>query len=244
MRIHSTAARQKRLLYVDGELIDAEYRAGDVADAAAGNFVPSQDFWIGRANQHSADSLIDDFALFNHVLTADEITRIHSGTMSPADFIESDLLGDFDADSELTAADIDILSMALRDGDNSPKFDLDKDGNVNENDRTTWVNSLKNTYFGDSNLDGEFNSSDFVVVFSAGEYEDGVTNNSTWVEGDWNGDGDFDSSDFVAAFSSGGYEKGPRGVATVPEPTSIPSFVALVLVVAACHLRRKSLMID
>ena len=61
---------------------------------------------------------------------------------------------------------------------------------------------------GDSNLDGEFNSSDFVFVFTAGKYETGEA--ATWGEGDWDGNQLFESTDFVAAFSAGGYEVGPR----------------------------------
>lgn len=53
---------------------------------------------------------------------------------------------------------------------------------------------------GDSNRDGVFNSSDLVLVFQAGEYEDEIDGNSTFEEGDWNGDGDFDSADLVFAF--------------------------------------------
>ena len=127
--------------------------------------------------------------------------------------------GDFDGNGALDAADIDQLTQAVTNGDVS--FDLDNDGAISQEDRRVWVEELMNTYFGDSNLDGEFNSSDFVAVFTAGEYEDGVAGNSSWAEGDWNGDGDFDSSDFVSAFSAGGYEIGPRQAAVVPEPTSI-----------------------
>jgi hypothetical protein len=58
---------------------------------------------------------------------------------------------------------------------------------------------------GDSNHDGIFNSSDLVVVFAAGEYEDGTVGNSTFEEGDWNGDGDFTTSDLIFAFQGGGY---------------------------------------
>ena len=90
-----------------------------------------------------------------------------------------------------------------------------------------WVEDLKNTYFGDANLDGEFNSGDFVQVFQRGHYEDTVVGNSGWADGDWNGDGEFDSGDFVLAFQSGGYELGsraasaisPSNMAAVPEPT-------------------------
>ena len=56
---------------------------------------------------------------------------------------------------------------------------------------------------GDSNGDGVFNSSDLVLVFQAGEYEDTIVGNSTFEEGDWNGDGDFDSSDLVFVFRQG-----------------------------------------
>ena len=58
---------------------------------------------------------------------------------------------------------------------------------------------------GDSNHDGIFDSGDFVVVFQAGEYEDGIDGNSTFEEGDWNGDGDFSSADFVFVFQIGNY---------------------------------------
>ncbi len=59
---------------------------------------------------------------------------------------------------------------------------------------------------GDANRDGEFTSTDLVLIFMAGEYEDATSDNSVWAEGDWNGDGDFNSSDLVAAFVAGLYE--------------------------------------
>ena len=63
---------------------------------------------------------------------------------------------------------------------------------------------------GDSNRDGVFDSSDLVQVFAAGEYEDGVAQNSTWEEGDWTGDSEFDSSDLVLAFQAGQYQAAAR----------------------------------
>ena len=78
------------------------------------------------------------------------------------------------------------------------------------------------TFFGDSNLDGEFNSADLVVVFQAGEYEDGIAANSTWATGDWNGDTEFNTRDFVFAFPDAGFEAGKRqDAAAVPEPNSL-----------------------
>jgi len=52
----------------------------------------------------------------------------------------------------------------------------------------------------DADLNGAFNSSDFVYVFRAGKYEDTVDDNANWSEGDWNCDGDFTSRDLVFAF--------------------------------------------
>jgi hypothetical protein len=63
----------------------------------------------------------------------------------------------------------------------------------------------ENRRIGDVNNDGLFNSSDLVLLFQLGQYEDGVLHNSGFDEGDWNGDGEFDSSDLVLAFQAGSY---------------------------------------
>ncbi|MEZ6121113.1 MAG: dockerin type I repeat-containing protein [Pirellulaceae bacterium] len=131
------------------------------------------------------------------------------------------VVGDWDFDGEFSTVDIDMLSSQVRHVPSDRSFDLNNDGMLDQTDRTHWVHNLANTFFGDANLDGEFNSSDMTLVFSAAEYEDNITLNSTWAEGDWNGDGDFDSSDLILAFQDGGYEQGPRaGVQAVPEPAS------------------------
>ncbi len=131
------------------------------------------------------------------------------------------LPGDFNSNGQLDAADIDLLSAQVRAATNPPAYDLNGDALVNDLDRNVWVNDRKRTYLGDANLDGEFNTSDFVSVFQAGQYEDNVVGNSGWATGDWNGDAEFNTTDFVAAFQAGGYEQGPRpAVAAVPEPAT------------------------
>ncbi len=126
--------------------------------------------------------------------------------------------GDFDQDGVLTIADLENLMQVLRSDPANRQYDVNRDGLVTDVDRTVWVELLKKTYFGDANLDGQFNSADLVFVLGAGQYEDEVTGNSTWSTGDWNGDGEFTTSDFVLALQAGGYEAGVR--AAVPEPTS------------------------
>ncbi len=146
--------------------------------------------------------------------------------------------GDFDNSGTVDAADIDALNATILAGGTTAKFDLNQDGAVNGADRDELVVNVLKTYYGDSNLDGEFNSSDFVVTFTAGEYEDALNENSRWATGDWNGDKEFNSSDFVKAFSNGGYEQGPRAAAAVPEPATAIWFSASLLA-AIAHRRRQ-----
>lgn len=169
---------------------------------------------------------IDSVAVFDHVLTVDEVTDIWQFGIDVPDL---SLPGDFDDDGELTANDIDLLSEAVRTQDPDTRFDVNSDGNLDNLDRVFWIADLKRTWIGDSNLDSEFNSSDFVLVFSAGEYEDGIANNSTWATGDWNGDQEFSSGDFVVAFSDGGFELGPRPAANVPEPSTAVWLAGILL---------------
>lgn len=62
---------------------------------------------------------------------------------------------------------------------------------------------------GDANRDGLFDTTDLVLVFQAGKYEDGIEGGTKWEEGDWNGDGEFDTADLVAAFQGGRFEVPP-----------------------------------
>ena len=149
---------------------------------------------------------------------------------------ETPLAGDFNGNIQLDAVDIDIITSSVRQALSDSQYDVDRSGTVSTDDRTHWVHTLANTYFGDANLDGEFNSSDLTTVFQAGEYEENVTLNSTWAEGDWNGDGDFDTGDLVLAFQDAGYEQEPRPVAAVPEPKG---GTAVLLGVAAAIARRR-----
>lgn len=144
-------------------------------------------------------------------------------------------IGDFNRNGLVDIGDIDLLTAEVKQGSNNLEFDLVVDEIVDQFDRILWVKDIANTWFGDSNLDGEFNSSDLVSVFLAGEYEDEIDLNSTWEGGDWDGDGDFNSSDLVIALRDGGYEAGPRSaVASVPEPSI---FINLFWVMVCLLLR-------
>ena len=195
-----------------------------------------------------------DFALIGAVTISDgdlEVTADDSITDidgTNRDFIHADAIaigplpnavpGDFDGNGMLDAVDIDLLSAEVEAGTDKLTFDLNNDQAVNQQDREVWVNDLKNTWFGDANLDGEFNSGDFVQVFQVGEYEDGVDGNSGWADGDWNGDANFNSSDFIIAFQAGGFELGPKAaVASVPEPSA--PVLAMIALCSVFFARRR-----
>ena len=113
---------------------------------------------------------------------------------------------DLDQNGRLDDADIDILCSLIGDGD--LRGDLNSDGTPNQEDYLFLIRDLMGTDLGDANLDGVFDSTDFIVIFQAGEYEDGVAGNSGWAEGDWNCDGEFNSTDLIVAFQVGHYEIG------------------------------------
>lgn len=195
-----------------------------------------------------------DLADFPNLLNAggDNVLAIHGINRSPSsDYVlaqlglvgigdggddEPGLRGDFDRSGELDLADVETLSNAVVAGNGPAELDLDGNGSIEFEDLRIWVEDLRRTYFGDSNLDGEFSSRDFVTVFTAQEYEDAIDGNSTWSEGDWNADGDFNTRDFVAAFTGGGYEKGPRPAA-VPEPSAIMLLLIGLITMAGARFR-------
>ncbi len=80
-------------------------------------------------------------------------------------------------------------------------FDLNSDGKVTVADVSVLVQSGLNSRFGDTNLDGRFDSSDLVQIFNSGSFG----RRAAWISGDFTGDGFFDSDDLVLAFQHGTY---------------------------------------
>ncbi|MEZ6118936.1 MAG: pentapeptide repeat-containing protein [Pirellulaceae bacterium] len=144
--------------------------------------------------------------------------------------------GDLNGDRLLTVDDIDAFYNAPRfsncEGCNSTRFslfDLNQDQRMDVADRITWIHDFAETWMGDANLDGQFDSQDLVLVMQASQFERRVNGeneiyNATWADGDWNGDRRFNSQDFVLAFQDGGYDAGMRipdsrnRMRGVPEP--------------------------
>ena len=108
--------------------------------------------------------------------------------VSTVEFIRFLLISDLDGDD-----DRDLVAVV---GDDE-----------GQSNRVAWFENTFSRVVGDVNCDAEFGSADLLEIFIAGEYEDGIPNNSTYDEGDFNGDGDFDSSDFVFALTHGDYKQ-------------------------------------
>ena len=213
-------------IYVNGESVPVGFgnEGEDPIDGDLSNWDDTYDFALGNEltwNDINARDWLGTYhliAVYDRALTEDEVGENFAAGES-ALIQGGGLLGDFNGDGMLDVVDVNALNAQISTGAADTSFDLNSDGAVDESDLQIWVKDLKNTWIGDANLDGEFNSSDFVTVFSACKFEQDTA--ASWEEGDWNGDGRFSSGDFVAAFTDAGYEQGPKpAAAAVPEPTS------------------------
>ena len=169
---------------------------------------------------------------WSHVDGIIDEVRLSEGMLSEEELLVNNQAagGDFNVNGMLDVDDVSLLTTYARAGRYDRPFDVNGDQLVNSDDLNFWITDVRQTWFGDANLDGEFNTSDLVHVFQSGHYEDGIEMKSSWVEGDWNGDGEFGSGDLVFAFQNGGFELGPRaGVVGVPEPSTATLFVVGVL---------------
>ena len=159
----------------------------------------------------------DAFYFWDDIHVSRKGNRLIAETVCRQFFAQS---GDFDLDGLISATDLELLSASIIAEDHDTLFDLNDDQMINLQDLNSWVKDIKNTWFGDANLDGEFNTSDLIDVFQAGKFE--ASEFAGWSEGDWNSDGRFGTGDLIVAFQDGGFEMGPvQQVATVPEPNPL-----------------------
>jgi hypothetical protein len=189
-------------------------------------------YGLTQAGGELTGLLLDANRLWLDFQTADNAElRLH-------EMISPDVTGDLNHSMRIDGGDIDLLAAAIRHNIWADPLDTDEDGIVGPNDLDVFVMEILQTWRGDSNLDGEFNSKDFVDVFTGGEYEDDLELNSVWSTGDWNGDMEFGTEDLVLAFQDGGYEQGPRGVViAVPEPKSLTILMSGLMGFAFCRRR-------
>jgi hypothetical protein len=131
----------------------------------------------------------DDFApsAFDWI-TFDEPGGVLGLAVNPA-FVQP-LPGDFNADRSLTGADIDLL----RSNFGNPAYDLNGDSLANQDDVNHFIANIIGSRYGDSDLDGDLDGSDFDAWRMRPGYSGAGT--GKWASGDFDGDGDVDSTDF------------------------------------------------
>ena len=164
------------------------------------------------------------------------LTHQYIGDAAHTLFLSVPIAGDFDGNGVLGVADVNLLSTNANTQTDDARFDLNSDELVDAEDLRIWVKDLKGTWFGDANLDGEFNTTDLIDVFQASKYE--VDAQAGWSEGDWTGDQRFDTADLIAAFQDNGFEQGPRTVVNaVPEPSGMLLLTLGLFSVARIRIR-------
>ena len=136
--------------------------------------------------------------------------------------------GDFNDDASLTDVDIDLLSVAVHEGSNNAIFDLNNDSDVDDSDRTIWVEEVFGTFFGDADLNKKVEFADFLTLSSNFGLDGG------WAKGDFDGNGRALFPDFLLL--AGNFGKSATAVTVVPEPGA-----GLMLIVVACLVGRLSM---
>lgn len=154
----------------------------------------------------TSDPILLDLSTTKLAARALRGTRWSPLSIATYEVVPRSALFDLDRDGLATARDVDLFNAKLRSQD--PTADWNQDQRVDVTDLRAFLSEGWGSTVGDANLDGHFNSTDLVQIFSAGRYEatDGVL--ATWETGDWDGDGRFTSSDLVMAWSIFGYQGG------------------------------------
>jgi hypothetical protein len=140
-------------------------------------------------------------------------------------------LTDFNGDAIFDALDIDSISVALRSNNLHAKFDVNQDGRVTSEDRAFLIESVAATNPGDSNLDGNVDFADFLVLSNS------FNENGGWAAGDFDGDGLVGFPDFLLL--SDNY-LASNAAASVPEPTGFSILLLTALALIGCVKRRGS----
>lgn len=137
--------------------------------------------------------------------------------------------GDFDADDQLTPADIDLLTQEARSDEPRIRYDLTEDGEVTSEDLDRWLADFAGTWYGDANLDGDVTFADFVAL--SGSFG-GL---GSWGQGDFTGDGKVQFRDFVILARN--FSRTQDDTELVPEPNTLTALLWCGLVTMAI-LRR------
>ena len=170
-----TGNAERSRIYLNGEMVGEMEEPEEIPSLdsiADGNGIFDL-LWVGTMTSFGGFwGEMDDLQFYNGELTEEQVAELYANPGSAIGATVG-LPGDFNGNGELDLDDINALTAQTASGANVADFDMNSDALVNRDDINVWLDE-KNTWIGDSNLDGEFNSTDFVAVFTANEYEDAV----------------------------------------------------------------------
>lgn len=113
--------------------------------------------------------------------------------------------GDFNADNQLTSADLDLMYAVMGTTPSQAdidEFDLTADRQVDDRDISRWVTQLADTAMGDLDLDGRVAFNDFLIL--AGNFG---RHDALWSTGDLNGDKTVGFADFLLLAANFGFDR-------------------------------------
>ena len=126
----------------------------------------------------------------------------------------SALEGDFDADGDVDADDIDLLLGNVLAGANDLTFELTGDSLVDQDDADRMIHDILGTEYGDANLDRAIDGGDLSLLGAKWL----TPRWASWGNGDFNGDGAVDGGD-LSLLGASWLWTGPA--AAVPEPATL-----------------------
>ncbi len=200
--------KEIRSTWIGDANVNGEFDSGDLVQVLEAGKYETQEDASWSEGDWNADGMFD---------TGDLMLALADGGYE----MGSRLPGDYNRNGFLDANDIDLLTDAIHRGPPwipETVYDLNADGHVDMDDRDFWVRELVQTWYGDANLDGKFNTGDLVQVLAAGKYE--TDQSAGWGEGDWNGDGVFGTGDLVRTLGECYEDCGVRHPRIVPEPSA------------------------
>ena len=117
------------------------------------------------------------------------------GWSGPSSVTLTVLPGDFNGNGLHDADDINRLFAKL--GSNNLVFDLDDNGDVDQADVDYLVQTILDTHYGDTDLDGDVDTSDLTRAII--NFNSAGGSGKFWADGETDGDGDVDTQDLTRA---------------------------------------------
>lgn len=225
--------------------------AGTVVGRSGGEGGNRAFVWTSDAGMVDLNGLLNDSANGWILQTANSINSggqiVGSGINPDGEqrgfLLRQGLACDFDADSQCSATDLDLLYARF--GETGGLFNLNGDAMINAGDTNAWLSLASDPSNphtegyrifrqGDVNLDGYVDSSDLGILLN----NFGDMSRLGFADGNLNGDDNVDSTDLGLVLNDFGFASQPS-VNAVPEPAVNAWIITLLALLQARQLTRR-----